>query len=303
MKILIADDDLISRKMLQGILTEWGYDVIVTTNGDEALRALQLDNAPMFAILDWVMPGLDGSQVCQAIRERQGDKYVYLLLMTTKSQKSDLIRGLEAGADDYLTKPYDPLELKARIIAGRRVIDLQEQLIAAREAMRQQATCDSLTGAWNHRAIMEILERELVRSRRENRPFGVIMGDLDHFKSVNDTYGHLAGDAILREVSRRMGSAVRPYDQMGRYGGEEFLFVLPGCDQANTLKLGERIRELIAQSPVPHLDKLIQVTISLGATTYIPPEPVELYDLLHAADAALYRAKGAGRNRVEVGVR
>jgi two-component system cell cycle response regulator len=179
--------------------------------------------------------------------------------------------------------------------------DLQEQLIAAREAMRQQATRDFLTGAWNHRAIMEILARELGRARREGRPLGMALVDLDHFKQVNDSYGHLAGDAALREAVRRMGAAMRPYDFIGRYGEEKFLIVMPGCDQAASLMLANRLRGCIAAEPVCHHDQPIPVTASFGVVVYTPPALAEIHTMLHTADAALYRAKRGGRNRVEVG--
>ncbi len=218
--------------------------------------------------------------------------------MTAKTQKRDIISGLEAGADDYLTKPYDPLELRARVLAGRRVLELQEELIAAREAMRHQATRDFLTGAWNHRAIMEILDREMNRARREAKPLGIMMADLDHFKRVNDVHGHLGGDAVLREASGRMASTVRPYDQIGRYGGEEFLIVLPGCDVESLLKLGERIRERIAGALMLYSEQAIAVTTSIGAAVFVPPNPIESVAFLQKADEALYRAKNGGRNRV-----
>jgi len=298
-KILIADDDLVSRTMLAGILTGWGYEMTVARDGKEAWRILQAEEAPTLAILDWVMPGLTGKQLCQMVRSRQTDRYTYVLLVTAKSGHEDIINGLEAGADDYLIKPYNPLELKARLITGRRILDMQEQLFATQEALRQQATTDALTGAWNHRAIMDILEREVSRSQREGRPLGVVLGDLDHFKRINDTYGHMGGDEALREAAQRMRTAVRPYDFVGRYGGEEFLIVLPGCDYANAIRSAERIREHIASKPACYQKQSIAFTASFGIVAYAPPRPIEWHSLLQNADAALYQAKNGGRNRVE----
>ena len=300
MRILIAEDDPVSRRLLEATLVRWDYEVVVANDGAAALEALQSDDAPTLALLDLVMPGLNGDQVCRRVRENAQGKYIYLLLLTSKSHKSDLIHGLNSGADDYLVKPVDPMELKARLNTGRRILGLQEQLIAAREEMRRQAMRDSLTGAWNHGAILAILGRELARSARDGSCLSVALADLDHFKRINDTYGHVAGDEALCETHRRMTTAVRPYDMIGRYGGEEFLFVLPGCDRMGALHFCERLRDHVASSPVAHKGMGIAVTISVGAVVHDHSFHAEPQALLHAADLALYRAKHAGRNRIEV---
>ncbi|MFO0879644.1 MAG: diguanylate cyclase [Gemmataceae bacterium] len=298
MQVLVADDDPVHRRLVERTLLSWGYQALVAADGTEAWRILEGTAAPQLVLLDWIMPGLNGDEICRRLRQRPRDGYTYVLLLTARQDRSARVAGLESGADDFLAKPFDPAELRARLNTGRRIIDLQNQLIAAREAMRRQATRDSLTEAWNHAAIIEILEHEIDRSRREKRPLGLILGDLDHFKRVNDQYGHLAGDAVLREAYQRMAHAMRPYDLVGRYGGEEFLIVLPGCDLEASLNVGDRIRQRISDHPVLHADESIPVTISLGATVSPRTPTTTAVGLIRAADRALYLAKDGGRNRV-----
>ncbi len=298
MKILVADDDPISQRMLQGILVSWGYEVITVNDGDNAWKVLQAEDAPSMAILDWIMPGKDGKSICQAVRKLRKERYYYLVLVTSKSQKADIIQGLEAGADDYLSKPYDPLELKARLITGRRILDLQEQLISTREALRYQATRDPLTQVWNHRAMMELFDKEIERAQRQKSPLGLLIADLDHFKKVNDTYGHLAGDAVLCEATKRFTNALRPYDLLGRYGGEEFIILLPNCDFAKSYSVAERVRLAISSKPVLYQNKEISISSSFGGTIYGAQSATEPHALILEADTALYQAKNEGRNRV-----
>ncbi len=298
MRILIAEDDPISRRLLEVTLGKWGYEVISCPDGQSAWEILQQPEAPSLAILDWMMPGMDGLQVCREVRQLITEPYTYMLLLTAKSQKADIIAGLEAGADDYLTKPFDANELRMRLRAGRRILDLQEELIFVREELREQATHDSLTRLWNRAATCEILQRELERAEREELPLSLILADIDFFKRINDTYGHLAGDAVLRETAQCMKSFVRPYDGIGRYGGEEFLRVLPGCDTDGAVTLAERLRESIESSALVLAEGIIPITLSLGVSTNSITQDMET--LIGAADAALYRAKNNGRNRVEL---
>ncbi|HEV2690706.1 MAG TPA: diguanylate cyclase [Bryobacteraceae bacterium] len=299
MKILIADDSIVSRHLLEATLRKWGYEVVVACDGEEALNVLHQENAPALAILDWMMPGLTGLEVCRKIRKRAREPYTYILLLTSKSQKEDLIEGMDAGADDYITKPFDQHELQVRLRAGTRLVDLQAELMAAREALREQATKDSLTHLWNRSYIFDELCRELSRASREGNHVGVVMVDIDHFKDVNDNYGHFAGDAVLCETARRMQNAIRPYDSIGRYGGEEFLILLPGCDEHSSFTQAERLRKQLSQATMSLTDTSLCVTASFGVTTAVYGQPWTPEDLIRKADEALYLAKKLGRNRVE----
>jgi diguanylate cyclase (GGDEF)-like protein len=275
--------------------------VVVTRDGDEAWRVLDSEAPPQLAILDWMMPGLDGVELCRRVRSKGHEPYVYCILLTALNREADLVAGMEAGADDYLTKPFNAEELRVRLRAGRRIIEQQEELIAAREALRIKATHDPLTGLWNHDEIIGILQRELTRAVREKSPVGVIMADLDHFKLINDTHGHLAGDAVLRGLARKFLSVTRPYDTIGRFGGEEFLIVLPGCGREAAAGFAERVRRSIAADKVDTAEGLVAITISLGVTASSEGQE-DGEALVKEADVALYRAKEQGRNRVEVAV-
>jgi two-component system, cell cycle response regulator len=300
MRILIADDEVMSRKMLQKTLERAGYEVTAVENGRLAANQLCPADGPRLALLDWVMPELDGPGVCREVRKRKDQSYVYMILLTSREAKEDVVAGLESGADDYLTKPFDPEELKARLRTGLRILNLEDRLVEAREEMRFRATHDGLTGLWNRGVMMDLLRRELARSRREQVCTAILICDLDHFKSVNDTYGHPAGDDVLRETAKRLLAAVRSYDFVGRYGGEEFLVVLNNCNPAFAFARSEEIRKTIAQTPVLSAGGPIPVSMSVGLLLSQGWGHLPLEELLQEADAALYAAKAAGRNCVKV---
>jgi two-component system, cell cycle response regulator len=300
LRILLAEDDLITRKLVQSHLVKWGHEVIVCSDGAEAWRILQGDDPPKLVIVDWMMPEMDGISLCRQIRGNGKRAYTYVILLTARNKREDVVEGLEAGADDYVIKPFDTHELRVRVRAGSRIVQLQQDLIDALSASEFQATHDPLTGLWNRRAILEILQRELDRSRREAAPLGLIMLDLDHFKEINDSYGHQTGDEVLREVGRIMASSLRSYDSAGRYGGEEFLMVLPGCGVEDSRVIAERLRLSSSDNPIEIPGSALMVTISLGVATTEGSKEWDTGSLIKAADEALYRAKSSGRNRVEV---
>src|SRR5208282_4273324 len=236
-------------------------------------------------VLDWMMPGRDGIDICRSLRQRKGRAYIYIILLTARGQKEDIVEGLEAGADDYVTKPFDPYELRARLRAGQRIVDLQEQLLQAREALRDQASRDPLTDLWNHGTILAILRKEVARASRTHSPFAVTIADLDRFKAINDTYGHSAGDAVLREVSRRLRAATRSFDSLGRYGGDEFLVVVPGFDPATAVRFAESLRARIDRKAVETPEGLIPVTLSLGVVALKNLCDLKAETLVRVADA------------------
>ena len=301
MKILVADDDPINRRMLEAFLVRGDDEVILARDGLQAWNILLQIDAPKLAILDWSMPGMDGTQICRELRQQKEKAYVYVIMLTAMSEEAEVVVGLNAGADDYLTKPFKGEELKARLRTGKRILALQEQLLSANEALQFQLAHDSLTGLLSRAAIMDSLRIELTRSQREKTTVGILMTDLDLFKHVNDTYGHLAGDEVLREAAKRMRASVRPYDAVGRCGGEEFLIVMPGCDVSSAMSRAEGLRKAIDDLPVGTSEGAIRVTMSLGVA--IGSRPSELEGLLRAADAALYEAKNKGRNRVALSMR
>src|SRR5438552_2055981 len=296
MKVLLAEDARFARHLLHGALVGWGYEVLLAEDGQQAWTVLQGPDAPSIALLDWMMPALDGVEVCRRVRQAGREPYTYIILLTGRDRQEDVVQGLAAGADDYLRKPFDNLELEARIRTGRRIVDLHSQLIAAREALREQATTDPLTGIANRRTILETLTRELERSRRSGTACSVVFVDLDHFKQVNDTHGHPAGDKVLQEAAARMRATLRPYDLVGRYGGEEFVIVLPGCDAAGARTAADRLRASVAQPPIAVGETSLRVTCSAGVAVASPQGEWNRDRLLRAADAAVYRAKRAGRD-------
>jgi diguanylate cyclase (GGDEF)-like protein len=299
-RILIAEDDAMSRRILEASLSGWGYEVISVADGTEAWRVLSSEGAPRLAVLDWVMPGLEGIEICRKVRERQSDFYTYLLLLSARAEKKDLLAGLQSGADDYLAKPFDADELRARLFAGGRILNLQDELIATRDTLQFQATHDSLTGVPNRAAILDTIARELKRARREQTALALIMIDVDHFKRINDQHGHLTGDAVLRGVALRISSVIRSYDSFGRYGGEEFLILAPCATSAGAMRIAERLRRGIEASTFETGSEKIRLTISLGVALSTEGGVRDTHMLVHAADTALYRSKRAGKNQAEL---
>jgi diguanylate cyclase (GGDEF)-like protein len=297
MKILVADDDPISRKVIRTCLEETGHDVTEAHDGAEALEMISGADSPRLLVLDRTMPHVDGMDVCRAIRKKALEPDVYIILLTGRGEREDIVEGFEAGADDYMTKPFDVNELKARVRTGARIVERLTELIAAREQLRSEAMYDSLTGLLNRAAFFDIFRKEVSRAERYQTPLALIMADLDNFKETNDRYGHVAGDIVLEETARRLRTSLRVSDSIGRYGGEEFVIVAPGCTANAAALLAERFRLSVASTAITVPDDSIFVTMSFGVAGTDDMKTAD--DLLRAADDALYRAKHSGRNRVK----
>ncbi|HEX9998528.1 MAG TPA: diguanylate cyclase [Abditibacterium sp.] len=292
MKILIAEDDMTSRLVLGATLKKLGHEVTATSDGQQAWARLSEEYFPLL-ISDWMMPDMDGLELCRLIRAANQKQYTYIILLTALGGRNSFLEGLDAGADDFITKPFDEELLAARLRVAERILALHLSL-------HTQAMYDGLTGLLNRAAIMENLIDELERASRDKRSLGIVLLDLDHFKSVNDNYGHAAGDAVLKEAARRMKNSMRSYDQVGRYGGEEFLIVAPGNLDENVLIMAERVRHGIGSEPIDLGDQMLPISCSLGAAVSSMTVKEDASSLISRADAALYRAKASGRNRTEL---
>lgn len=306
MKILIAEDDRSTREILKKAIEAEGYEILEAKNGDEAWEIFQKEKKDIhIAILDWIMPEMEGIKLCRRIRKVSLDHYIYILFLTSKRDIEDIVKGLEAGGDDYMTKPFARREIVARVRVAKRFISLEYKLNEANRKLNILATTDSLTGVLNRRQLMARLGDEVLRASRGKKHFCMIMIDIDHFKMVNDTLGHTTGDSILIEITDRIKAELRPYDIIGRYGGEEFLVGIPEVDAETGRKAAERIRASICKKPFQTgYDKGIEITASLGMTSSIPEkggreEESVLDAMIKKADKALYRAKETGRNKVE----
>jgi two-component system cell cycle response regulator len=299
MRILIADDSVTSRSMLASVLKKIGHDVVETVNGAEAWKVLQKPDAPALAILDWMMPKMDGLEVVRRVRALQSQKPPYLIILTSKGDKADIVTGLNTGANDYLAKPFDHGELRARVEVGCRMIELQTELLKTRHALEYEAAHDYLTGTLNRRAIEAELTRELSRERRRHDGLAIGICDIDFFKKINDTHGHAVGDEALCGFVSLVQNCLRDYDYLGRFGGEEFLVISSGVKESDVFNLFERMRVYIAYSPIPTMVGDIRITVSIGVKIARKNETMD--QLITAADAALYKAKSEGRDRVCLG--
>jgi len=297
MRALVADSDPDRLRQLEGWLGKWGYDVTPAKNGVEAWKRLEGEQAPILVVLAWRMEAMPGIDVCRRLRLRPDLPTAYVLLVADGREAEDLLDGVNAGADDFLFTPLDPVETKARVRTGARIVEVEQALRASQDALRVQSTRDAVTGMWNRATILDLLHKEQERSRRKSGSVAVVVADLDAFRQVNESLGTPVGDEVLRESARRLNATLRPYDAVGRYGGGQFLIVLPGSDGLGALTVAERIRETFAKRPVVTSGGPVPVTLSLGVASEGGEGATDGNALLRAADVALKRAKQGGRNR------
>jgi two-component system cell cycle response regulator len=297
-RILVVDDSPIYRKLVDQSLSKDYHRVLFAKNGCEALEVFA-EHRPALVITDWTMPDISGLELCQRIRRDFQEQYAYLILVTSNASKEQVIEGLAAGADDYLTKPFHPGELVARVGVGRRMIELHRQVEAKNRQLEELALTDSLTGLPNRRAIDLWASRQLSAAARHGFSFWVVMADLDHFKRINDTYGHEAGDTVLKGFAEVLKANTRHSNISGRLGGEEFLLILTHVDKEQARTAIERIRERFEMQEFSFAGTTTRVTASFGVAGFHGSQTPELCALLSRADGALYAAKSSGRNRVE----
>jgi two-component system, cell cycle response regulator len=300
MRILVAEHDTATMDLLGANLNAWGYEVVQCSSGTEAWQVLDRESPPKLAILEWDLPEISGAQICRRVRELEGRPYIYIILLCSEGSKKDVLSCLEAGADDYAVKPVDTDELRLRLLAGSRIVGLQDTFISVLKCSELQAAHDPLTGLWNRPAIADLLKRELARSQRDRTPLGVIVAGLDQFRQINDRFGQITADAILREVVLRIHSAVRSYDCVGRLSEEDFVIIAPGCDSKDTRALADRLRTSVSKFRTNVADEPISLSMSCGAvsvdgTGHRTPEST-----FKAASDALQSARTGGSGRVEV---
>jgi diguanylate cyclase (GGDEF)-like protein len=298
-KLLIAEDDLVSMKILEKHAKTWGFDVYTANNGKKAWNTFQKENTQI-AILDWMMPRMSGIELCEHIRQKTSEEYAYIILLTSRKNQNDVITGLIAGADDYITKPFNIPELKVRLKIGSRIIKLQQQLLESKRKIQEIAIHDGLTTLLNRAEIVRILSEAFEQARREKKPLGAIMLDIDHFKKINDNFGHQTGDSVLTKIAIRLKENIRPYDKIGRYGGDEFLVVLPNCGLIEVAQIAERLRVSICKKKIKTENQLLNISTSLGCTSLENPNISSPKELMNISDHALYEAKKEGRNQVVI---
>jgi len=297
-KLLVIDDDFEFVTMMQLMLSLHGFNIDIAYSGEEGLRKIQ-GNSYDVVLLDVMMPGMSGFEVCKEIRKIKESTQLPVILLTAKGEKDDIIEGINAGANDYITKPFESEILIAKINALVKLKELQDELEKKNKLLENLAITDGLTGVYNYRFFYQKLKEEFERAKRYETPLACIMMDLDFFKNINDKYGHMVGDTVLIELATKITENIRKNDVFARYGGEEFVLLLPHTSENGAYNEAERIRKAVENFHFSHVEEG-EVKISLGISNY-PADYINTPDdLLKCADTALYKAKKSGRNRTVV---
>lgn len=295
--VAVVDDDPAIRRLVRLLLRRSGYDVLECTTGEEALTLL--NGTPWdLAILDRRLPDIDGAMLCRDLKANPEFRNRYIIMLTGETEQEDKVEGLELGADDYITKPFEHGELLARIRAGKRIVDLQKELLETNRRLALLSITDGLTGLYNHRHFQDELARAYEESMRYQRPLSLAMLDIDFFKKTNDTFGHAAGDEVLKSVAKIFLSSIRTSDLAARYGGEEFAVMMPETDETDALLFAEKIRSMVEETEINTSAGAIRATVSIGVATIPRSRVKSARELIQVSDRALYRAKKSGRNQV-----
>lgn len=296
-RILVVDDDAANIRLVQETLSELDHCVETASDGVEAIERVRAA-PPDLLILDVMMPKMNGLEVCRIVKSMASESFIPIILVTVKGDIDSKVTGLKVGADDYLAKPFNPLELRARVESMLRIKALQDKIDARRRELESLSVTDDLTKLYNHRAMQQRLKDEFRRAQRYNEPLSLLMLDVDHFKSVNDRYGHLFGDKVLSELAGVLKEHVREIDIVARYGGEEFMVILPETHFSGSLTVADRLWRAVAEHPFEHDDTQVAITVSVGISFFPNKNIANVEQLVQFADEALYQAKQQGRNRI-----
>lgn len=298
-QILVVDDSPVHRKLVEQALEDATYSLLFAKSGSEALELFR-KHAPEIVLTDWMMPDLSGIELCERIRADASRGYTYLIVLTAKTEKDSVVKGLSAGADDYLTKPFDPGELLARVGVGCRIVDLHREIAAKNRQLEEMAHTDSLTCLPNRRALEDWTMRQLRGAARHGFPLWVIHIDLDSFKDINDTFGHDAGDAVLRKFAEILKANTRASDICGRMGGDEFLIVITHVEDEHIQATIEPLRDELATHEFHFGGQKVFISGSFGVAGFRGRQAPAFSSLVQQADKALYEAKRAGGNQVRI---
>lgn len=300
MPVLIVEDEQITESMLTSALASWGYAPFSARTAEEAEKVLNANSSIRLMILDWRLPGMNGLNFCRSLRKAGNARYIYTMLLTARDTMEDEIEALEAGVDDFLRKPFHPVELRLRLRAGARIARLQDQMERTMKLVDRKACNDTLTGAPNRESVLALLFKELARQQRHHLDLSVLTVDIDHFRGINEAHGFPVGDFVLREFCSRMMSSLRTHDTCGRIGSDTFLLVLPETSAANAMIVARRLQKDLCEEPIQLDDRCIRVSCSIGVASADSESGATALSTVSLANDAMYRAKSDGGNGIRM---